>query len=147
MRCSVAMGTWLVATLAAFSCDSPPRRDVSTSTASESLRWSRRLQCRDVAQAKLAADEKEQESAARRGENRLLKFAPEYCYNQTLNTCICDEHWIGDLYEYRAVLDLLNGRKLVEFKTGMGGPANRQELQQQEVFEKERAKLFDGCAK
>ena len=74
-------------------------------------------------------------------------FAPEYCYSETLNTCICDEHWIGNIYEYRAVVDLLSGRKLAEFKTGMGGPANRQELQQQEVFEKERQKLFAGCAK
>ena len=74
-------------------------------------------------------------------------FAPEYCYQEALNTCICDEHWIGDVYEYRAVTDLLNGRKLAEFRTGMGGPANRQELSEQEKFEAARQKLFVGCAK
>lgn len=83
----------------------------------------------------------------RRGEHRLMLFAPEYCYHETLNSCICDEHWIGDVYEYRAVVDLLNGRKLAEFRTGMGGPANRQELREQEEFEAARQKLFAACAK
>src|SRR5438132_13903001 len=102
----VATFTCIVATFATVGCDSPaPRKDVNAGeVGSDNQRWSRRLQCRQIAQAKIAADETAQQEAASRGQNRLLIFAPEYCYSETLNTCICDEHWIGDVYKYRAVV-------------------------------------------
>src|SRR5438067_6984598 len=92
--------------------------------------WARRLKCQELGRAKVASDDSQEREARRRGEASLLRFPGEYCYNESLDTCICDEHWIGDLYEYRRVVDLLTGHNLAEFRTGVGGPTNRAETSQ-----------------
>jgi hypothetical protein len=131
--------TFVLSALTALSCAPSPPQDANTTTAADDQRWSRRLQCREAAQAKLAAEEQSQREAESRGEHRLLMFAPEYCYSETLNTCICDEHGFGDGREYRAVVDLLSGRKLAAIRTG-DGPAKWQ------IFGKQRQKLFASCS-
>jgi hypothetical protein len=110
-------------------------------------RWERRTKCRDLAEVKLRAWNERQRDEERRGARPLTLLRREFCFNTTLNTCIYDEHWVGDTFDHEEIEDLMTGAILDQVTMSMGGPSSREEVRKQTEFEARRAQLFRNCAK
>jgi hypothetical protein len=124
----------------------------------EGERWNRKLKCRELGDA----TERAANATAANVEHRNPRagytlLAPEYCFNETLNTCIYEEGFIpGSLsaggdgphsYHHMSVTDLLTGRVLLDGYLPLGEPENDNQRKTQEEYKRKREAIFAGCVK
>jgi len=113
----------------------------------ESDRWSRRLKCRDLGSARETAAFAEQRDSARRDpKDQYIVLRAEYCYNETLNTCIFEQGIIGSGYQSLEVIDVITGRVLESDTAALKTPSDDERRKTLE-YKQRRDALFDGCAK
>ena len=134
----------IVATL--FGCGGSPKVDAGAPNdrkLTENERWARRLKCQEIGSARERADD----AAQRNAKTPYILLRPQYCYSETLNTCIYEEIFTASNDQSTTIYDLLSGEVLEGFSKQLGEPTNATQLQNENEFKQKRKILFDACAK
>lgn len=126
---------------------------------SDQERWTRKVKCYELSSARDRLRTAEAAASERTDPtNSYIVLRAEYCFSETLNTCLYEEELMPhplksdaakrpNVSRHASVIDLLTGAFLADAWLPVVTPSSDTQQRTLEEYNRRREALFKGCAK